>query len=137
MKKYTFITYLLDIDSSITTSEQAEDIMDNYDNNYYNHSYYDIITINFIGDQINNYNLEPFGSKIKSSELYRIENRYIGYYDSDKCYLIKFDDGKFGYLKNIKHDSKIYEYEFSPFEFESQDIIKNKLLDFYLDYCSA
>lgn len=128
--EYEYITWLL-----------GTNYIDQYDienmdlSNNYKWDLYDIITVKFIssisGTISDDFILEPYGAKIKSyyfgdREKYNIENKYIENpeYKSSPYVLVKLSNDKFGYI----HTSN-----FDPIEFNSQDKIKNILLDFLLN----
>ena len=112
-----------------------------------NYTFYDIITVEFINSHTNNthnytntqthtnthnYILKPYDTKIKiydydyGAERYLIEKKYLSSPElkSSPYVLVKLSNGKYGYL---------HTENFDPIEFESQDLIKNKLLDFLLN----
>ena len=91
-------------------------------------NFYDIITVDFTKPHSHEYILKPYGAKIKmygSSDEYIIERKHLlnPEYKSSPYVLVKLSSGKFGYL---------HTGNFDPIEFESQDIIKDKLIEFLL-----
>lgn len=118
---YHYVTYILGLNN----------IDKNYINNidYINYNFYDIITVEFIKPHSHQYVLKPYGTKIKmhnKSDEYLIEREYLSdsQLKSSPYVLVKLSNGKFGYL---------HTENFDPIEFDSQDLIKNKLLDFFIN----
>lgn len=120
---YHYVKLLLGLDCL------DNDDKDNIATDAYTHyNFFDIITVKFIEPHTHKYILEPYGTKIKmydSSDEYLIERKHLwdSKYKSSPYVLVKLSNGNFGYLHTDNFD---------PIEFESQDIIKNKLLDFLL-----
>lgn len=112
MCEYKYITYLI---------KNSELYLDNLETNYY-----DLISVIFIEPHTHQYKLEKYGTKIKTKlkvETVQIENDYLLDNKYSPYVLVKLSNNKFGY---------IHTENFDPIEFENQEQIKNKLLDFIL-----
>lgn len=127
MDEYTYITYLIK-NTELYLDELESDINWCLENNLYlETNYYDLISVIFIDPHTHQYELEKFGTKIKTSidvETVQIENKYLTHNNKYSPYvLVKLSNNKFGY---------IHTENFDPIEFENQEQIKEKLLDFML-----
>ena len=95
--------------------------------------YYGIISVKFINPHTHThahthkYILEPYGCKIKVNSYSKLNNNLIENnifsteFKSSPYVLVKLSNGKFGY---------IHTDNFDPVEFESQELIRDLLLDF-------
>lgn len=121
---YEFITYLLNsfnIGCEENFIEFANDNKNSYD-------YYDVLLVKFTDDKFTDFELIGYGTQMKMftcSDKYLIKEHYLTdiEYKCSSYILVKLPNQKFGYIDIIRNEIK---------EFESQEIIKNKLLDFLL-----
>ena len=109
MEEYKYITYLLKTN-----------------NQYLETNYYDLISVIFIEPHTHQYELKKYKIQIKTDipvGTVQIENNYLTHNKYSPFVLVKLSNNKFGY---------IHTENFDPIEFENQEQIKNKLLDFML-----
>lgn len=95
-------------------------------NEYLETNYYDLISIVFMEPHTHQYELEKYETNIKTCinvETIQIENNYLLDNKYNPYVLVKFSNNKFGY---------IHTKNFDLIEFENQEQIKNKLLEFLL-----
>lgn len=112
-KGYEYVLYLLKKSNYHILNE-----------NKHNIELYDMISVIFTEPHTHQYKLEPYGEKVTindAKDTNKIETKYMSKYLTSPYLLVKFTDDKFGY---------IHKENFDPVEFESQEEIKNKLLEF-------
>lgn len=110
--EYIYITYLI---------KNTDLYLDNLKTNNY-----DLISVVFTEPHTHQYKLEKYGTNIKTDievETVQIENNYLLDNKYSPYVLVKLSNNKFGY---------IHSENFDPIEFENQEQIKNKLLNFLL-----
>ena len=89
-------------------------------------NYYDLISVVFTEPHTHQYELDGYGTNIKTDmemETVQIENNYLLNNKYSPYVLVKLTNNKFGYIQTANFD---------PIEFENQEQIKNKLLEFLL-----
>jgi len=113
--EYKYVTYLL------KTTNIA---------NHNNANYYDLISVVFMEPHTHKYVLKKYNTQIKMPEnniniVNLIETHYLIEikYEESPYVVVKFTNNKYGY---------IHTENFDPIEFDDQETIKNKLLNFYL-----
>ena len=121
---YEFITYLLN-SFNIGCEESFIDLVFEEKNHY---DYYDVLLVKFTNNERTNFELIGYGAQIKMftcSDKNLIKDKYLiePEYKCSPFILIRLPNQKFGYIDIMSDEIK---------EFESQDEIKNKLLDFLL-----
>lgn len=126
MDEYTYITYLIKNTYLYLSDLEADINWCSENNQYLEMNYYDLISVIFIEPHTHQYELEKYGTKIKTCtdvETVQIENKYLSHNKYSPYVLVKLSNNKFGYIHTENYD---------PIEFENQEQIKNKLLDFML-----
>jgi hypothetical protein len=126
MCEYKYITYLKKNSDLYLGYLEADVNWCNANEQYLKTNYYDLISVDFIEPHTHQYELEKYYIEIKTDidvETVEIENNYLTHNKYNPYVLVKFTNDKFGY---------IHTENFNPIEFENQEQIKNKLLDFLL-----
>lgn len=127
MCEYRYITYLKKI-SDLHFSDLEADINWCLDNNMcLETNYYDLISVVFTEPYTQQYDLNEYIIYIKTDkemDTKQIENKYfLDARNTGSYVLVKLKNNKYGY---------IHTENFNPIEFENQELIKNKLLEFLL-----
>lgn len=126
MCEYKYITYLKK-NSDLDLGDLEADINWCLTNNeYLETNYYDLISVVFTEPHTHQYELKNYETRIKTCihmKAVQIENNYLSYNKYNPYVLVKLSNNKFGY---------IHTENFNLIEFENQELIKNKLLEFLL-----
>lgn len=126
MCEHKYITFLIKNSKLYLGDLEADINWCNANEQYLETNYYDLISVDFIEPHTHRYELEKYGAEIKTDVdvgTVQIENNYLTHNKYKPYVLIKLSNDKFGY---------IHTENFNLIEFENQEQIKNKLLEFLL-----